>query len=48
MFEDCFGLTIGVWELMDIKAVVLNRFAVESRSVGFLAGPGLSLPASFS
>jgi predicted RecB family nuclease len=26
MFEDCFGLTVGVWELMDIKALMADRY----------------------
>src|SRR6202044_3442983 len=26
MFEDCFGLAVGLGELMDIKAVMANRY----------------------
>jgi hypothetical protein len=26
MFEDCFGLAVSIWELMEIKAVMANRY----------------------
>jgi predicted RecB family nuclease len=28
MFEDCFGLAVSIWELMEIQAVMANRYRV--------------------
>src|SRR5262245_59210139 len=28
MLEDCFGLAVSIWELMEIKAVMANRYSV--------------------
>jgi predicted RecB family nuclease len=42
MFEDCFGLAVGLWELMDIKAVMANRYrATCNQILARIVGGGL-------